>query len=169
VDCLQVILVFLLWVTLLIVERIAYLNGHIQFKLMLHYATVLLGHWFVFFESPLNSLNPLHTFRSSGYLQVLYLLLLLYYTLSALQIRHGYLQGAQYGIAAMKLGTVRVLPLATAEVLRLPSQSAACAECFTLACAQHELASCLRAGPGARLCHLRMQQSGTKSLRERSV
>jgi hypothetical protein len=101
----EVILVFLLWVTLLIVERVAYMYELIQFKLLLHYVTVLLGHWFVFVESPLNSLETAHTFQNSGYLQMFYLLLLLYYTLSSLQIRHGYLQGAQYGIAAMKLGT----------------------------------------------------------------
>lgn len=64
------IVIFLFGISIMILERIIYLKEWVRVKLILHYLTVLMGHYFVFLVSPLYTDFSDDTFQKNPHLQV---------------------------------------------------------------------------------------------------
>ncbi|KAK3279946.1 hypothetical protein CYMTET_12194 [Cymbomonas tetramitiformis] len=96
-----IVMAMLIGVLVMILDRIAYLQELVGLKLVLHYTCVITMHYYVFVYIPTAANDPNLGLSKNSYLQLFYLLLVVNFSLGAVQLREGYLQGSQYAIGVM--------------------------------------------------------------------
>jgi hypothetical protein len=87
-----------------VLDRVAYITEKVALKYTIQVLAVALVHWHIFVQIPLLMSADNKTLTHNPYLQGFYLLCVAYFSLGAIQLRHGYSQGSRYKNFFMRQG-----------------------------------------------------------------